>query len=111
MTDEHFEELMRDAKKTYRAPPSTDFDSMWKGIEAAYFGGAMGQTQAHQHERPRGLQHSAVRWMGIAATLVVGIGIGRMSLRLDQATPTAPAETSVAEAEQAPKPDTSMAKT
>jgi uncharacterized membrane-anchored protein YhcB (DUF1043 family) len=81
---------------------------MWKSIEGAYFGGAMGQT--HVTERPRGLQHSAVRWMGIAATLVVGIGIGRMSLRLDHATQTKPPVTSVAQVEQAPKPDTAMAR-
>ncbi len=110
MTDERFEELMRDAKKTYRTPPSADFDSMWKGIEGAYFGAAMGQTQAHQNERPRGLQHSALRWMGIAATLLVGIGIGRLSLRLDRAAaPVTPTTVAVAKPE-APKPDTAMAR-
>lgn len=111
MTDERFEELMRDAKKTYRTPPNADFDSMWKSIEGAYFGGAMGQTQAHHTERPRGLQHSAMRWVGIAATLVVGIGIGRMSLRLDHAAPTQPAVTNVAVVQpEAQKPDTAMAR-
>jgi len=112
MTDERFEELMRDAKKTYRTPPTADFDSMWKSIEGAYFGGAMGQTQAHHNERPRGLQHSAMRWIGIAATLVVGIGIGRMSLRLDHAaTPAKPTVMNVAEKiPEAPKPDTAMAR-
>jgi hypothetical protein len=111
MTDERFEELMRDAKKTYRTPPSADFDGMWKSIEGAYFGGAMGQTQAHHNERPRGLQHSAMRWVGIAATLVVGIGIGRMSLRLDHAAPVAPAGPVVASAQPAaPKVDTAMAR-
>jgi hypothetical protein len=109
MTDERFDELMRDAKKTYRTPPNADFDGMWKSIEGAYFGAAMGQTQAHQNERPRGLQHSAMRWMGIAATLIVGIGIGRMSSRMDHPTP--PTVTKVAVVQpQAPKPDTAMAR-
>jgi len=110
MTDERFEELMRDAKKTYRTPPTADFDSMWKSIEGAYFGGAMGQSTAHHNERPRGLQHSAMRWVGLAATLVVGIGIGRMSLRLDHAAPTHPAATNVAVQPDAPKSDTAMAR-
>lgn len=111
MTDERFEELMRDAKKTYRTPPTADFDSMWKSIEGAYFGGAMGQSPTHHNERPRGLQHSAMRWVGIAATLVVGIGIGRMSLRLDHVAPTQPTVTNVAVVQpDAPKSDTAMAR-
>lgn len=109
MTDERFDELMRDAKKTYRTPPNADFDAMWKSIEGAYFGGAMGQT--HASERPRGLRHSAVQWIGIAATLVVGIGIGRMSLGLDHVTPAAtPVVTTTAAVTATPKQDTSMAR-
>ena len=109
MTDERFDELMRDAKKTYRTPPNADFDAMWKSIEGAYFGGAMGPT--HASERPRGLRHSAVQWMGIAATLVVGISIGRMSSRLDHSTTVAvPVTVADATPPQAPKQDASMAR-
>ncbi len=107
MSDERFEELMRDAKKTYRAPPSADFDAMWKNIEGAYFGAAMGPT--HTSERPRGLQHSATRWIGIAATLAVGIGIGRMSSRVDHVAPAGPAVASI-DSVAAPKTDTAMAR-
>jgi uncharacterized membrane-anchored protein YhcB (DUF1043 family) len=109
MTDERFEELMRDAKKTYRTPPEADFDGMWHNIEGTYFGGAIGST--HRNGQPRGLRQSAVQWMGIAATLVVGIGIGRMSLRLDHAAPAAPAVTTTAAATpQATKSDTAMSR-
>ena len=91
MTDERFEELMRDAQKTYRTPPATDFDAMWDSIEAAHFGG---ETIASSRvEQPRARRRSSIQWMGIAATLVVGIGIGRVSVRV---APTAPVAVPVA---------------
>ena len=34
MTDERFEQLMRDAEKTYRTPPEPDFDGMWDAISS-----------------------------------------------------------------------------
>ena len=89
MTDDRFEDLMRDAKKTYRSPPNPDFDAMWESIEAGHFGGAIGTT--HLRARPRGARMPAAQWIGIAATLVVGIGIGRLSLRLDHSAPAGPA--------------------
>jgi hypothetical protein len=96
MTDERFDELMRDAKNTYRTPPDPDFDALWHSIEAAHFGGATGTAQLthDKHtQRPGTSRIPAMQWMGIAATLVVGIGLGRLSLRLDR---TAPAQRPVA---------------
>jgi len=106
MSDERFEELMHDAKKTYRPPPNPNFDAMWESIEAAHFGGAIGTT--HLRERPRGARMPAAQWIGIAATLVVGIGIGRLSLRLDHAAPAAPA--AVASVPVAERTDASLAR-
>jgi hypothetical protein len=106
MTDERFEDLMRDAKKTYRTPPNADFDAMWDSIEAAHFGGV---TRGRPSERPRGMRWPGMQWVGIAATLVVGIGIGRLSLHLDHA---APAVTKVASVDTVArvKVDTAMAR-
>jgi hypothetical protein len=106
MTDDRFEDLMRDAKKTYRSPPNPDFDAMWESIEAAHFGGAIGTT--HLRQRSRSVRLPAAQWLGIAATLVVGIGIGRLSLRLDHAAPAAPAV--VAFAPVAERVDASLAR-
>ena len=33
MNEDRFDELMRDAERTYRTPPTPDFDAMWKSIE------------------------------------------------------------------------------
>jgi hypothetical protein len=85
MNDERFDELMRDAKKTYRTPPAADFDAMWQSIETAHFGGSTSAT--HRGERPGRMRASALQWMGIAATLVVGIGIGRASSHFDHGAP------------------------
>ena len=108
MSDERFEELMRDAKKTYRSPPNADFDAMWSSIEAAHFGGAVGTT--HLRKRPRSARMPAVRWIGIAATLVVGIGIGRLSLRLDHAAPAGPTVTASADKSVAERIDANLAR-
>jgi uncharacterized membrane-anchored protein YhcB (DUF1043 family) len=108
MTDERFDELMHDAKKTYRAPPNPDFDAMWQSIEAAHFGGTIGTT--HRKERPRGARLPAAQWIGIAATLVVGIGIGRLSLRLDHAAPAVPPVTVAAVKPVVEHADTTLAR-
>ena len=73
MNEERFEELMRDAERTYRIPPQPDFDAMWKGIEREHFGAP---------ERSSRFRLVTNRWVGIAATLIVGIGIGRASIML-----------------------------
>lgn len=75
--DERFEELMRDAERTYRNPPSPDFDAMWHNIEREHFGSP---------ERPSRFRFVANRWVGIAATLMLGIGIGRASISMGKAT-------------------------
>jgi hypothetical protein len=105
MTDERFDELMRDAKKSYRTPPSADFDAMWRSIEAAHFDGAIGTTRLM--EAPRLTRWRGMQWIGIAATLVVGIGIGRLSLRFEHAAPVPPTVAAVQAAPVA-KPDTTI---
>jgi hypothetical protein len=72
MTDEmdnRFDELLRDAARTYNRPPDErdmPLDDMWSSIEA--------QTFPHARRATR-----YVSWFGIAAALVVGVGIGRLS--------------------------------
>ena len=61
MNEDRFDELMRDAERTYRTPPTPDFDAMWKSIEREHFG-----TPA----RPQASRFFSNRWIGIAATLM-----------------------------------------
>jgi len=77
MTDDRFDELMRDAAKTYRTPPPPDLDAMWTSIEAAHFGTPLSQPTVATRRRGFGLLSN--RWVGIAATLMIGFGVGRVS--------------------------------
>ena len=79
MTDERFEQLMRDAAATYRTPPEAPLDEMWVGIERDAFRG---------RERSW-LQSAATRWGALAATLILGVAIGRLSMRQSKAPATA----------------------
>ena len=101
MTDDRFDKLMRDAADTFRRPPEPPIDEMWAEIEArAGFGNATPAipiasitpiTAARRGSR-------VPRWLGIAATLVIGIGIGRGSMSVGrQVVPTQPATVAVAE--------------
>jgi len=73
MNEDRFDELMRDAQRTYRNPPQPDFEAIWKGIEREHFGAP---------ERAPRFRLGTNRWVGIAATLILGIGIGRASIML-----------------------------
>ncbi len=76
MTDDKFEEFLDEAAKGYRAPPATPKDQIWTRI------------QAERANRPAptpviDLASRRVRWIGplvaLAATLMIGIGIGRVT--------------------------------
>lgn len=70
MDDDRFERLMRDAAHTYHAPPEPPLDAMWLRIEGEHF-----------EKSARVQRWVPARWMrstvGIAASLLVGVGIGR----------------------------------
>jgi hypothetical protein len=91
MTEDRFDDLMRDAERTYRNPPQPDFDAMWKSIERQHFGAP---------QRAPGFRIAANKWIGIAATLIIGIGIGRGSMSINRTTaaptPVAPGGVAVA---------------
>lgn len=87
MKDERLDELMLEAKDSYRVPPAADFDAMWARIEHEHFdtpkavvplGDAPLVLDGAPRRAPRRL-----RWLapsvGIAATLLVGVGLGRLT--------------------------------
>jgi hypothetical protein len=82
MTEDRFDKLMRDAAETFRRPPEPPLDEMWAEIEArAGLGGSAPRNPipsiAAAAETKR--RSRVPQWLGIAATLVIGIGIGRGS--------------------------------
>ena len=80
MKEERFDDLMRDAAETYHRPPEPSLDEMWQVIEsslrehdtAGQIGVVAGTVQAPRHRR------WTRQWLGIAAALVIGIGLGRL---------------------------------
>ena len=90
MQEEPLEQPLRDAARAYHEPPALDAaarDAMWANIEAQGFAA----TPTHRR--------FAVRpWMGLAATLLIGIGIGRFApidrlIGKQAAAPAAPVAT------------------
>jgi len=84
MNDEHFEQLMKDAAETYRRPPTAPTDEMWTSIEAEAFGA----------RRRFGLM--ANPWLRMAAVLVLGVAIGRLSMVLQKPIAAAPLQETAA---------------
>jgi hypothetical protein len=81
MTHDRFDDLMRDAAETYRQPPEPPLDEMWAAIEREVRAGRGVVDNENGGAPPRWKRvsgwFSASRLIPIAATLVIGIGIGR----------------------------------
>lgn len=74
--DARLDALLADARETWHVAPEPSLDEMWGEIEAAHFDGASGAPAVHGR---RGTPSWRVLGMAMAATLVIGIGIGRWS--------------------------------
>ena len=76
--DDRMDELLIEAAQDYNRPPETPRDEMWARIEATRWRKSVEQRK----------QRSTRRWLswsaGIAATLVLGIALGRVSVQLPQ---------------------------
>jgi hypothetical protein len=79
MTEERLNELLDDAKRTWPEPPAPDFQAMWGRIEREAFGASKNISRAPSWR---------IFSIGLAATLVMGIGVGRFSMKANVATPT-----------------------
>jgi len=72
MTNDRFEERLREAAQDYHRPPATPREELWRRIAAA---------RAARQARVIALR-AALRWgVGIAAVLALGVAIGRWSTR------------------------------
>jgi hypothetical protein len=85
MTNERLDELLNDARATYRVPPEAPVEEMWASIDAALDGnsarsaGGLGGTR-------RGTSWSLVGYAA-AATFVLGVGLGRFTSPAGTAAP------------------------
>lgn len=89
MSDDKFEEFLQREAQAYNAPPATvPREEMWGTIAQAraarrpVAGGTAVTPIAARRPRPR-----YTAWLGMAATLLVGIGIGRFALQRDAGAP------------------------
>ncbi len=87
MKEERLDELMLDAKESYRVPPAADLDAMWARIEHEHFDAPKaivphGDAPLVLDGAPR-RESRHLRWLapsvGIAATLLLGVGLGRFT--------------------------------
>ncbi len=74
MTEDQFPDVLRQAAKHYNTPPATPREAMWARIEA---------ERRARSGRPREVIYMPwVQWgIGIAAVLVLGIGLGRLTMQ------------------------------
>lgn len=70
MTDDRLTELLDDARRTWPLPPEPDYQAMWGRIERESFAGVRRDART-----PSWRAYS----LGLAAALVLGIGLGRFS--------------------------------
>lgn len=70
MDEDRFEDVLRDLPRSYNPPPDAPLDEMWAAIENAHFDAPI------PIPRPRPFSTRAP-WLAAAATLVIGIAIGR----------------------------------
>jgi hypothetical protein len=92
MTDDPFDRLMRDAAQTYNAPPEPPrADALWAAIDAELSDEIIEPPTLavlRGNERPRVRQAPPRRtlwaspWLRMAAVLLLGVGIGRASMRV-----------------------------
>lgn len=104
MSDEKFEEFLQREAAPYNAPPSVvPRDEMWQVIAAARAAAPpAGVTPLGSRRARSRLTSRLTPWIGMAATLVLGVGIGRFVLTgstpTDIGTPATPNASAVAAA-------------
>ena len=87
MKDERMDELMQHARDSYRVPPAVDFDAMWSRIETEHFDAPTALAPMvpdalvfdGRAMRPLRRRSWLMPAVGIAATLLIGVGIGRVT--------------------------------
>src|SRR5215210_6607820 len=76
MDDQRFEDLIRSAAPSFREPPPAPMDEMWARIEREHYGASRGRSTLQRWYGPV---------LGMAATLLIGFGLGRSTSRAPEA--------------------------
>ena len=86
MKEDELDERTREALRGYRVPPEPPLDDMWEAIEHRHFGTpvvALADRVQSRRRAPRRWRLGAPSWgvlvAGMAAMLILGIGLGRVS--------------------------------
>lgn len=86
MTEDELDERTREALRGYRVPPEPPLDEMWLAIEERHFGAPVVSLVDRAQSRGRATRRwrfGAPSWSvmvaAIAAALIVGVAVGRMS--------------------------------
>ena len=85
MTEERLNELLDDARRTWPLPPEPDYQAMWGRIEQESFGARRPQAGART---PTWRTFS----LGLAAALMLGVGLGRFTNNQAAPVPTVAAQ-------------------
>ena len=99
MDEKRFDEVLRDLPRSFNPPAQPPLDDMWAVIEDAHFN-APASVSSHR------LLIRQAPWLAAAATLVIGIGIGRYIPRSAKTSDNPPPPPMMASARQ-PASDTS----
>ena len=76
MQDDQFDNWLRENARAYNEPPAPDIEAIWAGIEQQHFNRVAPRTQWYANS-----------WIRVAAALLLGVGLGRITLA--PASPTA----------------------
>lgn len=91
MTDDRLQDLIAAARHGYRVPPAPPLDAIWARIEHEHFDAPHAPHDvAPQIDEIAMLPIRRWRWapaVGVAATLLIGVGIGRVSAPRVERTP------------------------
>jgi hypothetical protein len=99
MTEDELDERTREALRGYRVPPTPPLDDMWEGIEHRHFGTPVVSLADHANATGRKRARrflGAPSWTlvvaGMAAALLIGLSLGRMSSSVESVYPVAATE-------------------
>lgn len=103
--DHQLDAVLQDLKQTYRVPRGTPpFDAMWSAIEETLAPGPQAEVVPIRAVAGAARGWRMVRyapWIGMAATLLIGVGIGRLTARTATERPVSSGpSTSVADSEK-----------
>jgi hypothetical protein len=86
MSEDEMDDQTREALRGYRVPPAPPLDEMWEAIESRHFGApvvSLADRDSARGRAGRRWRFGAPSWgvlvAAVAASLILGVGVGRMS--------------------------------